>query len=274
MRLGLLDPVWEGSEWEGLPGSIKAREVGFDAVDIGIDPLDIDAATYAHRVATVPEIGLPVVSVPCVALGIADYNRSVARFHVDRAKRHVDLASDLGAQNVLIVIGDYPWRGEVIPREEQWSFAIDNVRQVAAHAQSLGVEIALELEPFEYAIVNSIELMVRFLDEVDSPAMKANADLAHLWAMKIDPGELSRLKGRIAHAHVCDCDGIVYRCLPPGRGTAPLVDYLRGLAETGFDGVVSLELEPPPRGEDVVAWVTEGYEQTSLLLEAAGIARR
>ena len=192
-------------------------------------------------------VKLPPVSVVCVALGMADYNPSVQRFHVDRAKRHVDFAADVGAENVLLVIGDYVWRGEVIPRDEQWGWAVSNMREIATHAQGLGVDISLELEPFQYAFVNSIPEMVRFLDEVGVEAMKANADLAHLWPMEIAPEELSQLSGRIAHAHISDCDGTIYRNLPPGDATAPLEDYLRALVATGFDGTIAVELEPRPR---------------------------
>lgn len=273
VQLGLIDAVWEGSEWEGVPGSHKAQEMGFDAVDIALDPLDLDDTELARFLTSTRDLALPKISVICVGLGIADYNRSVARFHTERAIRHVDFAAQLGAKNVLLVIGDYPWRGEVIPQSQQWRWAVDNVREVAIRAQATGLEIALELEPFEYAIVNSIDLMVRFLDEVDVPAMKANADLAHLWALQIPARELSKLADRIAHAHIADTDGVVYRCLPPGRGSAPLLGYVEALAEAGFDGVVSLELEPPPAPEDVVAWVAEGYEQTAKLFDAAGIKR-
>ena len=57
---------------------------------------------------------------------------------------------------------------------------VANLREIALHAESLGLEIALELEPYEWAYVNSVDEMVRLLDDVDVPAMKANADLAHL----------------------------------------------------------------------------------------------
>ena len=88
--------------------------------------------------------------------------------------------------------------------------------------------------------------------------------------MKIDAGEIEKLSGRIAHAHISDCDGIVYRNFPPGRKTAPLGDYVGALVTSGFDGTIAVELEPAPEGWDPVEWVREGYEKTVELLKAAG----
>lgn len=273
MRLGLIEAVWEGSALEGRAGVEAAREIGFDSVDLVTDPLDLSEAALEQAVTDVRSLPLPVSGTICVALGIADFNPSVQRFHTERAKRHLDFAARVGASNMLLVIGDYLWKKEVIPPEEQWAAAVANVREVARHAQSLGLEVALELEPYEWAYVNSIGEMVRFLDAVDSEAMKANADLAHLWPMDIHADELGQLDGRITHAHISDCDGVVYRNLPPGQGTAPLADYYDALVETGFDATISLELEPPPAGVDPLDWVREGYERTRELMSATAARR-
>jgi D-psicose/D-tagatose/L-ribulose 3-epimerase len=267
MKLGLIEAVWSGSPLEGRPGAELAKEIGFDSIDLVADPLDLDQEQLSRVVADAEAVGLPVSATVCVALGIADFNRSVQRFHVDRAKRHLDFAAGVGASNMLLVIGDYLWKKEVIAPGEQWETAVTNVREVATHAESLGLLVALELEPYEWAYVNSIDEMVRFLDAVGAEAMMANADLAHLWPMNIHPDELQKLTGRIAHAHISDCDGVVYENLPPGRGTAPLAAYYRALEKTGFDGTIALELEPPPHGVDVTEWVREGYERTKELME-------
>jgi D-psicose/D-tagatose/L-ribulose 3-epimerase len=269
MKLGLIEAVWAGSPLEGWPGAELAKEIGFDSIDLVTDPLDLDEPQLSEAVCGVEAVGLPVSATVCVALGIADFNRSVQRFHVERAKRHLDFAAAVGASNMLLVIGDYLWKKEVIPPDEQWQTAVTNVREVATHAESIGLLVALELEPYEWAYVNSVDEMVRFLDAVGAEAMMANADLAHLWPMNIDPEELHKLAGRIAHAHISDCDGVVYENLPPGRGTAPLAAYYGALAKTGFDGTIAVELEPPPDRVDVVEWVREGYERTRELMDGA-----
>lgn len=270
MHTGLIEAVWDGSGLEGRAGVEVAKKIGYESVDLVTDPLDHTEEELDQIKADTEAAGLPVAATICVSLGIGDFNPSIQRFHVDRAQQHLDFAARVGASNMLMVMGDYLWKKEVIPPDEQWDSLVGNMRQIAQYAESLGVEIALELEPYEWAYVNSIDEMVRFLDAVGVDAMMANADLAHLWPMKIAPEELEKLSGRIAHAHISDCDGIVYRNFPPGEKTAPLQEYCDALAATGFDGTLAVELEPAPDGRDPIEWVTTGYERTRELMNGSG----
>ena len=274
MEIALIDAVWEGTPLEGLPGLVKAKEIGFDAIDVAFDPVGQPPAAVQQMVENVRAGGLPVRSVVCVSLGFAgDYNSSVQRFHVERAKRHLDLAAQLEARNLLLVIGEYVWQQEVIPAADQWAAAVLNTREVSYYAGNLGLELALELEPWKFAFLNSIEAAVRLMDEVDVEACKVNLDVSHLWPMGASADQIGALAGRISHAHISDCGGKVYQNLPPGRGTAPLRDYLAALVETGFDGVLSVELGPPPAGEEAEEWVREAYRETVKLMQEAGAAR-
>jgi sugar phosphate isomerase/epimerase len=274
VEIALVDAVWDGTPLQGLPGLTTARDIGFDAVDVAFDPVDQSAAVVDRYITDVEGGGLPVRSAICVSLGIGgDYNQAVQRFHVERAKRHLDLAARLGARNLLFVIGEYIWQQEIIPAEEQWAAAVRNVREVAEYAAGLELELALELEHWKYAFLNSIPATTRFMDDVGVPSCKANLDLNHLWAMGVAADEITALTGRISHAHISDCNGGVYENLPPGRGTAPLGDYLAVLVATGYDGALSLELGPPSEGEDIVAWVQEGYRETEALVERVGADR-
>ncbi|MFN8223165.1 MAG: sugar phosphate isomerase/epimerase family protein [Gaiellales bacterium] len=274
MEIALIDAVWEGSRFEGAPGLRLAREIGFDAIEVAFDPLDRPPADVDHFVRDVEAVGLPVRAVICVSLGIGgDYNPAVQRFHVQRAKRHLELGERLGAGVMLFVIGEHIWQNEIIPAAAQWDAAVRNVREVAEHAAAVGLTLALELEHWRYAFLNSIPAAIAFVDDVGVESCKVNLDLNHLWAMRVEAAEIASLAGRISHAHISDCHGERYENLPPGRGTAPLADYLAALAATGYDGTLSLELEPSPNGGDVETWVREGYTGVASLLEHAGVER-
>jgi D-psicose/D-tagatose/L-ribulose 3-epimerase len=273
VEIALIDAVWEGSALEGMPGLLKAKEIGFEAIDVAFDPVDQPPEAVHEFIDDVEAVGLPARSVVCVSLGFAgDYNASVQRFHVERVKRHLDLAAQLEARNVLLVIGEYVWQQEIIPADAQWAAAVRNTREVSQYAENLGLELALELEPWTYAFLNSIPAAVRLMDEVDAEACKVNLDLSHLWPMAVSPDQIGALAGRISHAHISDCGGKVYENLPPGRGTAPLRDYLAALVETGFDGTLSVELAPPPAGQVVEEWVREAYRETVQLMQETGAA--
>lgn len=271
MKLGLINSAWFGSPLDGKAGLEETKRIGFDTVDIFADPLELSDEARRQFVQDVKSVGLPVPSVVCVALGIADFNAAPRRFHIDRAKRHLDLVAELDARNLLLVLGEYIWQQEVIPPTNQWKTAADAVREVGEYAASKNLEVALELEPFDQSLVNTIDKMVSFLDDVDHPAVKANIDCSHLWLMRIDAAEIAKLSGRIGHAHFSDCNGEVHGDLPPGRGNTPLKSYLEGLRDAGYDGVVSIELEYSPEPDKIVEWVTEAYRVSDQLMREVGV---
>ena len=84
------------------------------------------------------ETGLPVISVVGCSLGIADFNSTVRRFHVDRAKKYLELGYELEAKNYLIVIGEYIWQQEVIPPRDQWNWAVEGLRELGEYAAVAG----------------------------------------------------------------------------------------------------------------------------------------
>lgn len=271
MKLGLINSAWLGTSVGTADGIRKTKEIGFDTIDIFADPLEINIKERKLIKGTAQEVGLPIISVCCCALGIADFNGPVQKFHVNRCKAYLDFVYELEARNLLLVLGEYIWQQEVIKPRDQWKWAVDNVRTLGDYAKELGVEIALELEPFKLSMVNTLEKMVQFLDEVGHPAVRANIDVSHVFLAHTPAAEIQQLKGRIAHVHFSDCDGKVHGDLPPGRGVVDFVPYLSELKKVGFDGTVSIELEYSPEPAKIVDWVTEAYRETNRLMQSLGI---
>jgi len=273
MKLGLINSAFAQAGRETAFGIRKAKEIGFDTLDIFADPLDTDVKERRRIIDTAAECGLPIISVCCVAVGLIDFNPSVQRFHMERVRRYLDMCYEFRAKNLLLVIGEYIWQKEVIPPEEQWGFAVKNVQALGDYAADLGLEIAIELEPFEMSLINTVEKMARFLNDVNCPNVRANCDISHLHLAHTPFEEVQKLAGRIAHVHLSDCDGKVHGDLPPGRGNTPIQDYLAAIQKTGFDGVVSLELEYSPEPDKIVEWVEEAYRETDKMMKALGCRR-
>jgi len=272
MKLGLINSAWAQTGLETAFGIQKTKEIGFDSIDIFADPLDIDLEAQRKIKRLCDEAGLPIVSVACVALGLVDFNPSVQRFHLDRVRAYLDMARRFEAENVLLVLGEYLWQREVIAPSEQWAFGVENVKRLGDHAASLGVEIALELEPFRLSLLNDVASMSRFLRDVDHPNVKANLDISHLVLAHQPPELLDELKGRVAHVHISDCDGKVHGDLPPGRGVVEFAPYLEKLRTLGIDDrTISIELEYSPEPNKIVEWVTEAYQTTAVLMRDAGL---
>jgi sugar phosphate isomerase/epimerase len=177
------------------------------------------------------------------------------------------LAYEYEAKNLLLVLGEYIWERQVIPPAEQWQTGVRNVRELGKYAADLGLQIALELEPFKLSLLNNVGSMVRFLDDVNHPAVKANIDVSHLHLSRTGPEELTRLKGKAIHVHISDCDGRVHGDLPPGRGVVDFPPYLQAIKALGIDGAISIELEYSPEPDKIVDWVREAYQTTDKLLQ-------
>jgi sugar phosphate isomerase/epimerase len=266
MQLGLINSAWLGTDVDTARGIHLTKEIGFDTIDIFADPMEIDAKERRLIRHECAKAALPVVSVACCALGIADFNASVRRFHAERVRQYLDFVYELEGRNLLLVLGEYIWQQEVIAPSDQWKWAVEQVQIAARYAAGLGLEIALEIEPFALSIVNNVDRMRLFLAEVGHPAAKANIDISHLVLAQDAADKILQLKGRIGHVHMSDCDGKKHGDLPPGRGRVDFPPYLRALRDSGFDGVVSIELEYSPEPSRIHEWVKEAYQQASRLM--------
>jgi D-psicose/D-tagatose/L-ribulose 3-epimerase len=271
LELGMISSTWIGTKIGLEEGIRKAKEIGFDTYDIFEDPLDIDDDTRRLIKETAEEVGLPIRSVVCVAFGIVDFNPSVRKFTLDRIKEYVDQGANLGARNVLLVVGEYYWDGEVIPKEAIWDLAREMVKEAGEYAQSKGLEIVLELEPFEQALLKDVDELVRFVREVDQPAVRANADISHLHLSDASFEDVKKLRGLIGHIHLSDCDGKVHGDLPAGHGVTPIKEYLQAIVDTGYDGTVSIELEYSPDPDKIVEWTEEAYRGTAQIMDELGV---
>jgi sugar phosphate isomerase/epimerase len=274
MKLGLINSAWAQAGRDTAFGIRMTKEIGFDTIDLFADPLDLDARERRLIRRECERADLPIISIACVAVGLIDFNPSVQRFHLERCRRYLDLAYEYDAKNVLLVLGEYIWERQVIAPAEQWQIGVRNVRALGEHAADLGLLIVLELEPFKLSLVNNVDTMLRFLQDVNHPAVQANIDVSHLQLSGTAAEQLRRLKGRAAHVHLSDCDGKVHGDLPPGRGVVDFLPYLREIKDLNIDGVVSIELEYSPQPERIVEWVREAYEATDRLMRQVGLRDR
>jgi len=273
-KLGLIDSAWFGSQYEGRPGRQEAKTIGFDSLDIfvGFDPGRMTPAERRDYVIDVEGAGLPINSFVCTCLGLSDFNPAIRSYHIERARNVLDLASEFSsARNLCFVPGEYMFQHRLVPAESEWKLVVDATQQVGRHAAARGLELAIELLPFEFAFIQTLDDMEHFLDDVGLENVKATVDISHFWLMRIPPAALTRLKGRIAQVHISDCDGLNHGDLPPGRGNTPFGEYLSAIRDAGFAGAASVELEFPPASNQMREWVAEAYGATLQQMRAVGV---
>jgi len=271
MKLGIINSAFAQAGVDTETGLNHIADIGFDTVDIFTEAIGITQEEIDIISKTCAKRNLPIASVVVVATGLIDFNDPVRDYHVDRCKKVVDLAKTWNAQNVLLVLGEYIWQKEVIPPEAQWDWAIECCREIGDYADSAGIDIALELEPFRLSLLNNVSEMVRFVDGCGHNRVRANIDISHLVLADVGPEEVKNLKGKAIHVHISDCDGKVHGDLPPGRGIVKFSPYLQAIKELDIDGTVSIELEYSPEPDKIVEWVEEAYRETARLMELTGL---
>jgi D-psicose/D-tagatose/L-ribulose 3-epimerase len=271
LELGMISSTWIGTGVDLEEGIRQAKKIGFDTYDIFEDALDLSDAERSQIKGWCDEVGLPIRSQVCVAFGLVDFNPSVQRFTLDRIKANIDQAASFGARNLLLVVGEYFWDGEVFPRPAIWDIAVGNVRQAGEYAATKGLEVVLELEPFNEALLKDVHELVRFVNEVNTPAVLANADISHLHLSDASFADVALMKGMIGHIHLSDCDGKVHGDMPAGMGVTPIKEYLQAIVDTGYEGTVSIELEYAPEGTEIIPWAQRAYDGTAAIMREVGV---
>ena len=144
-------------------------------------------------------------------------------------------------------------------------------RQILRVAEAY--EITINIEPHGYYTTKP-EFMAEMLAFVDSPYLGMNMDTGNTFIAGQDPVQfLARFAGRVSHVHIKDVSpslaaaargeltGIAVSHCAVGQGVN--ADNIRRclalLAESGFDGVLSIECEGQggPMIEDSLAWVRQ-----------------
>jgi sugar phosphate isomerase/epimerase len=271
MKLGIINSAFGQAGVDTATGLQHIARIGFDSVDLFTEAMTITHGEIKLITRTCEKEKLPIISLVVVAFGLVDFNDPVREFHVTRCKKYIDLAAEFGAKNVLLVLGEYVWQREVIPPAVQWGWAVESCRTLGDYADDRKVDLALELEPFRLSLLNSIDEMVRFVDECNHPRVRANIDISHLVLADTSPLDVAKLKNKAIHVHISDCDGKVHGDLPPGRGVVKFAPYLQAIKELAIDGVVSIELEYSPDPSRIVQWVEEAYRETARLMKDTGL---
>ncbi len=268
-------------------GIRKARELGATGVqvyavggEISPESLDAEGRTGFRRYCD--ELDLEI-SALCGDLGGHGFERAAENpDKIERSKRIVDLAADLGVPVVTTHIGVVPSDA----RAPAYAAIRDACRELGAYAEVNNVTFAIETGP-EPAVV-----LKQLLDDVGSRGIGVNFDPANLvMVTRDDPVQgVHTLGPHIVHTHAKDgrnlqsCDpadvygafaeggfaqlearmGRLFEEVPLGEGDVPWPDYLHALRAVGYRGFLTIEREVgPDPAEDICAAIEFLKKETS-----------
>lgn len=182
-------------------------------------PENMSATRRTDIIRTVRENGL-VFSAICGDLGHGFTNAQENPALIEKSKRIVDLAQELGTNIITTHIGRVPDD----PTHERYKVMQDACHQLAEYADSVGARFAVETGPETSAVLKA------FLDSLGSKGVSVNLDPANLVMVAGDDPVVAvyNLKDYIVHTHAKD--GIMLRSVDPDYiyGISPIPDYLRG----------------------------------------------
>jgi sugar phosphate isomerase/epimerase len=157
---------------------------------------------------------------------------------VEAATKMLDLAKDIGCGRVRFFGGV---KGD-LSLDDAVAHAAEGLKKVAAHAQKLGVNIALETHD-DWCVGADV---VRLVRAVDSPAMGVCWDYSNSFFAEPTRETYAAVKPYVKHVHTKDAyrdaAGKIHSCLP-GKGQVDSRLALGLLKDAGYDGWVSFEWE-------------------------------
>lgn len=242
----------------------KAHEIGADGVQIyavsgDFTPENLNTQKRRDVNRLLKENNL-VVSALCGDFGghgFAVKEENIEK--IEKSKRVVDLALDLGANIVTTHIG-------VVPEDsscERYKIMQEACNELAAYAFAHHTYFAIETGP------EPAERLKKFLDSLDSKGVAVNLDPANLVMVADDDPvkAVYTLKDYIVHTHAKDgimlkktdpnliynffADGGIedfrledyFKELPLGEGKVDFPAYFKALGDIGYNGFLTIERE-------------------------------
>ncbi len=165
-----------------------------------------------------------------------DYTQSPEAFAIVRDM--ITVAADLGSRYAII-------NGAIRREDEeyaaQWDAMICKTKELAGIADGLGVKLAIEYEPG--FVIDSTDLLLQAIREIDSPVIGINCDIGHVFLCDADPMRaIEQSAPYILQCHVENMARGVHDHLVPWEGDMDLPAYIAKLREVGFDGGLGLDL--------------------------------
>lgn len=189
---------------------------------------------------------------------------------VDENRRCLDEAAEIGAESVVLVVGAEPG----LRLEEARRQVADGIAACAEHAESLGVNLAIEpLHPMyaaDKSCVNTARDARLICESVGSASVGVAIDVYHTWWDPDLEGEIGTLgrQGRLFGYHICDWrvptrDLLTDRAIP-GEGCIDIGAIGRWMAEAGFNGPTEIEVFSEEH------WAADQSEYLDRIVRAVG----
>ncbi len=213
-----------------------AKKCGYEGIE-GYPMADLDAAKKLGKLAR--DVGVPIHSIVYGGWGapFSDPNPKVIEKGLAGMQTALRSAKALGAETVLLVPAIVK---ENVSYSDAYKRSQEHIRKLLPLAKEFGVIIAVEnvwnkflLSPLEFA---------RYVDEFDSPWLKAYFDIGNVIIYGYAQDWIRTLGKRIAKIHLKDFKRSGYQWKNLLDGDVNWKEVRRALGEVEYDGFITPEL--------------------------------
>ncbi|MFD0717629.1 sugar phosphate isomerase/epimerase family protein [Paenibacillus sp. GCM10027626] len=284
-KIGVIVDSFKVGVREGL---VKAKEVGTDGVQIyavsgEMDPDNLSSAQRKELKDYIISLGLEISALVGDLAGHGFQDKNENPWKIEKSKRILDLAVELGTNVVTTHIGIVPddVNGEVYHSMQKACEELSN------YATSLNAYFAIETGPETSAHLKS------FLDTLSTNGLSVNFDPANMVMVTgDDPVQgVHNLKDYIVHTHAKDgirlhqvdpriiygslgfeplsheklaemaTGGEFFREVPLGEGKVDWPAYIQALQDIGYKGYLTIEREVGTNPEADIAKAVQFLKQ-------------
>ena len=240
MKYGLNLLLWTAEVTpEHAPLLADIKRWGYDGAELPIFTGDEASGKVLGRMCDDAGLARTAVTVCTPEANPISPDTAVRRAAVDHLKSVLDCCAAAGVETVCgpvhSALGEFSGAGRT---GDEWNRAVEVLAEVAEHAGSVGVTLAVEaINRFECYFLNSQVEAAEFARAVDRPAAGCMYDTFHANIEEKDPAEaLRQVADALRHVHISENDRST-----PGEGQIRWNDTFAALEEIGYDGWLVIE---------------------------------
>jgi D-psicose/D-tagatose/L-ribulose 3-epimerase len=240
MQFGMNLLLWTDHLNDGiLPVAERLKEMGYDGVEVPIFKGDEEFYRSWGRRFDDLELRRTAVTVRGEFDNPISADPQVRAAGVAANKQALDRCQALGAEflcgPIHSAIGHFSGRGRT---EDEWKWGVDSMREVAEHAATRGVTLAVEsLNRFELYFLNSVADTVRFVEAVNHPRCRMMYDTFHANIEEKNIREsILTAAPQLGLVHISENDRST-----PGHGNIRWAETFDAIQEIGYDGWMVVE---------------------------------
>ncbi len=220
----------------------RLSRLGYNGIQIMGEPRKYDWKEVKELLKKYNQECMGAVSIMLAGRDLIHGEVYYREMSVKYVKEIIDMIEFLGGTVLTLVPSEV---GKIIAMADpdtEWQWAVEGIKECAAHAKSKGVTIGLEpLNRFETNFLNRHDQALKLMEDVGYDNVGVTLDTFHINIEEADPMQAIRNVGKhLVDLHVADNNR-----RPPGQGSYDWKKVIDTCKSMGYDGYLTSEFVVP-----------------------------